>query len=179
MNMKPTLYFTPLSFPIYVMAKPAGALCNMDCEYCYYLEKSGLYQERKQKRMSDETLERFTQAYIECQTSPFVQFTWHGGESLLRGLDFYRKALKFQRQYGQGREIQNCIQTNGLLLNDEWCRFFKDNDFLVGISIDGPEAMHDRYRKDCGGRGTFTRVMRGIERLHHHEVEFNTLSARL
>ena len=105
MNMKPTLYFTPLSFPIYVMAKPAGALCNMDCEYCYYLEKSGLYQERKQKRMSDETLERFTQAYIECQTSPFVQFTWHGGESLLRGLDFYRKALKFQRQYGQGREI--------------------------------------------------------------------------
>ncbi|SCQ21526.1 Anaerobic sulfatase-maturating enzyme [Tannerella forsythia] len=176
MNMKPTLYFTPLSFPIYVMAKPVGALCNMDCEYCYYLEKSGLYQERKQNRMSDETLERFTQAYIECQTSPFVQFTWHGGESLLRGLDFYRKALKFQRQYGRGREIQNCIQTNGLLLNDEWCRFFKDNDFLVGISIDGPEAMHDRYRKDCGGRGTFARVMRGIERLHRHGVEFNTLS---
>jgi uncharacterized protein len=174
--MGETLYFSPLSFPVYVMAKPAGPVCNMDCAYCYYLEKSELYAGRKSFRMSEELLERFTDEYIRCQTSPFVQFTWHGGEALLRGLDFYRKAVRLQEQYGRGREIANCIQTNGLLLNDEWCRFFKDCNFLVGISIDGPERIHDRYRKDCGGRGTFRRVMRGIELLQRHEVPFNTLS---
>ena len=126
--------------------------------------------------MSDELLERFTNEYINCQTSPFVQFTWHGGESLLRGIDFYRKAIRLQQQHGRGREISNSIQTNGLLLNDEWCRFFKDNNVLVGISIDGPERIHDHYRKDCGGRGTFKRVMRGIELLQKHQVEYNTLS---
>ena len=171
-----TLYINPLTFPLYVMAKPIGPLCNMDCEYCYYLEKSVMYQNRKSLKMTDELLERFIESYIHCQTTPFVQFTWHGGESLLRGIDFYRKALKLQQQYGRGREIANCIQTNGLLLNDEWCRFFKDNNFLVGISIDGPEALHDCYRKDCGGRGTFSRVMRGIELLQKHRVDFNTLS---
>lgn len=171
-----TLFFTPLSFPIYVMSKPVGPLCNMDCAYCYYLEKSELYKGRKGYKMSEELLEKFTDAYIHCQTAPFVQFTWHGGEALLRGIDFYRKALKFQQKYGRGREISNCIQTNGLLLNDEWCRFFKENNFLVGISIDGPEELHDRYRKDCGGHGTFARVMKGIELLHKHEVDFNTLS---
>lgn len=174
--MESTLYINTLSFPIYVMAKPVGPLCNMDCEYCYYLEKSKLYHARKRFRMSDETLERFTQSYIQCQPGPFVQFTWHGGEALLPGIDFYRKALKFQQRYGRQREIQNCIQTNGLLITDEWCRFFKDNNFLVGISIDGPEDMHDYYRKDCGGKGTFSRVMKGIERLQRHGVEFNTLS---
>lgn len=174
--MSDTLFFSPLSFPIYVMAKPVGPLCNMDCEYCYYLEKEGLYKNRKGSKMSDDLLERFTDAYINCQTAPFVQFTWHGGESLLRGIDFYRKALKFQEKYSRGREISNCIQTNGLLLNDEWCRFFKENNFLVGISIDGPEKLHDRYRKDCGGRGTFARVMKGIEMLRKHQVDFNTLS---
>jgi len=126
--------------------------------------------------MSDELLERFIDDYINCQTSPYVLFTWHGGEALLRGIDFYRKAIRLQQQYGRGREISNCIQTNGLLLNDEWCRFFKDNNFLVGISIDGPERFHDRYRRDSGGRGTFRRVMRGIELLQHHDVQFNTLS---
>ena len=174
--MSSTLYINPLTFPLYIMAKPVGPLCNMDCEYCYYLEKSILYQTRKSLKMTDELLERFVESYIHCQTTPFVQFTWHGGESLLRGIDFYRKALKLQQQYGRGREIANCIQTNGLLLNDEWCRFFKDNNFLVGISIDGPEALHDCYRKDYGGRGTFARVMRGIELLHKHQVDFNTLS---
>lgn len=174
--MKETLYFSPLSFPLYVMTKPVGPLCNMDCEYCYYLEKSELFSGRKGYKMTEELLERFTDEYINCQTSPFVQFTWHGGESLLRGIDFYRKAIRLQQQYGRGREISNCIQTNGLLINDEWCRFFKDNNFLVGISIDGPERLHDYYRKDCGGRGTFKRVMRGIELMQKHGVEFNTLS---
>ncbi|MDR3250835.1 MAG: anaerobic sulfatase-maturation protein [Tannerella sp.] len=174
--MGETLYYSPLSFPVYVMAKPVGPLCNMDCDYCYYLEKSELYGGRKGFKMSDELLERFTREYIDCQTSPFVQFVWHGGEALLRGIDFYRKAVRLQRQYGRGREISNCIQTNGLLLNDDWCRFFKDNNFLVGISIDGPERIHDRYRRDCGGRGTFRRVMHGVELLQKHEVEFNTLS---
>jgi uncharacterized protein len=121
-------------------------------------------------------LERFIESYIHCQTTPFIQFTWHGGEPLLRGIDFYRKAMKLQRQYGRGREIANCIQTNGILLNGEWCRFFKDNQFLVGISIDGPEELHDCYRKDYGGRGTFARVMKGIELLHTHQADFNTLS---
>ena len=174
--MGETLYFSQLSFPIYVMAKPIGPLCNMDCDYCYYLEKSELYTGKKGFKMPDELLERFTNDYINCQTSPTVLFTWHGGEALLRGIDFYRKALRLQQQYGRGREISNCIQTNGLLLNDEWCRFFKDNNFLVGVSIDGPERIHDHYRKDGGGRGTFRRVMRGIELMQKHGVEFNTLS---
>jgi uncharacterized protein len=174
--MNDTLLFSPLSFPLYVMAKPVGPTCNMDCEYCYYLEKSELYAGRKGFRMSDEMLERFTEEYINCQTSPSVMFTWHGGEALLRGIEFYRKAVRLQTQYGRGRNIANCIQTNGLLLNDEWCRFFKDNNFLVGISIDGPERFHDRYRKDCGGHGTFAGVMRGIELLNKYGVDFNTLS---
>ena len=174
--MASTLYINPLTFPIYVMAKPVGPLCNMDCTYCYYLEKNVLYPEGKSFKMTDVLLERFIESYIHCQTTPCVLFTWHGGESLLRGIDFYRKAVRLQQQYGRGREISNSIQTNGLLLNDEWCRFLKENRFLVGISIDGPENLHDCYRKDCGGRGTFARVMRGIELLQKHQVEFNTLS---
>ncbi|MDR2147557.1 MAG: anaerobic sulfatase-maturation protein [Tannerella sp.] len=174
--MEKTLYLNPLQLPLYVMAKPVGPLCNMDCEYCYYLEKSELYKDRNGYKMSDALLERFVEDYINCQTSPAIQFVWHGGEALLRGIEFYRKALHLQQQYGRGREISNVIQTNGLLLNDEWCRFFKDNNFLVGISIDGPEKMHDHYRKNRGGKGTFKQVMRGIEFLQKHDIEFNTLS---
>jgi uncharacterized protein len=174
--MKNTLYFSPLTIPIQVMAKPVGPACNMDCDYCYYLEKRDLFEGGNTFRMTDRVLERFTDDYLNCQSSPFVQFTWHGGEPLLRGLDFYRKAVRLQQQYGRGREILNCIQTNGLLLTDEWCRFFKDSRFLVGISLDGPEKLHDHYRKDSAGRGTFRRVMRGVELLQKHGVEFNTLS---
>lgn len=171
-----TLLFNPLEFPLYVMVKPAGALCNLACRYCYYLEKGELYRTRKTNRMTDEMLEKFTEAYIQSQPVPYVLFTWHGGESLLRDISFYRKALHYQRKYAGGRHIDNCLQTNGILLNDDWCRFFKDNNFLIGISIDGPEHVHDRYRSDRGGRGTFARVMRGIELLQKHGVEFNTLS---
>jgi len=126
--------------------------------------------------MSDETLEKYVESYIQAQPVPEVLFTWHGGEPLLRNISFYRKVLTYQRKYGRGRKIDNSIQTNGTLLTDEWCKFFKDNNFLVGISIDGPEHCHDIYRKDKAGKGTFQRVMRGIELLQKHQVDFNTLS---
>ncbi|MCX6308652.1 MAG: anaerobic sulfatase-maturation protein [Bacteroidia bacterium] len=171
-----TIAFNPLSIPTYVMAKPNGSSCNLNCAYCYYLEKEKLYENRKNLQMSDQTLEKFIESYIQAQPVPEVLFTWHGGEPLLRDISFYRKALAFQKRYGRGRNIDNALQTNGTLLTDEWCRFFKDNNFLIGISIDGPEHCHDVYRKNNGGRDTFKQVMRGIELLQKHQVEFNTLS---
>ncbi len=171
-----TYAFNPLSMPTYVMAKPIGSSCNLNCAYCYYLEKEKLYENRKSFQMSDETLEKYIESYIQAQPVPDVLFTWHGGETLLRDISFYRKVLSLQRKYGRGRNIDNSLQTNGVLLNDEWCRFFKDNNFLIGISIDGPEHCHDVYRKNKGGHGTFKQVMRGIELLQKHQVEFNTLS---
>lgn len=174
--MSKTIAFNPLALPSYVMAKPIGSLCNLDCKYCYYLEKEKLYQNRKKLEMSDELLEIFTKSYIEAQPVKEVLFTWHGGETTLRDISFYRKALQLQKKYGRGRQIDNVLQTNGTLLSDEWCRFFKDNNFLIGISIDGPEHCHDVYRTNKGGRPTFKQVMRGIELLQKHQVEFNTLS---
>lgn len=126
--------------------------------------------------MSDETLERYIESYIQAQPIPEVLFTWHGGESLMRDISFYRKVLILQKKYGRGRKIDNSLQTNGVLLNDEWCRFFKDNNFLIGISLDGPEHCHDVYRKNKAGLGTFKNVMRGIELLQKYQVDFNSLS---
>lgn len=126
--------------------------------------------------MSDEVLERFTKSYIEAQPTKEVLFTWHGGETLLRKIDFYKKALHYQYKYGRNRTITNTLQTNGTLLTDEWCRFFKDNQFLIGISIDGPEHCHDTYRTNNAGKGSFKQVMKGIELLQKHNVDFNTLS---
>lgn len=174
--MSKTIAFNPLSLPTYMMAKPAGSTCNLDCAYCYYLEKEKLYQNRKKLEMTDEVLEMFTKSYIEAQPVKEVLFTWHGGETLLRDISFYKKALQFQKKYGRGRQIDNVLQTNGTRLNDEWCRFFKDNNFLIGISIDGPEHCHDVYRKNKGGKGTFAEVMKGVGLLQKHGVEFNTLS---
>ncbi len=174
--MNKTIAFNPLSMPTYVMAKPAGSACNLNCAYCYYLEKEKLYPNRKKMQMSEELLEKYTEGYINAQPVPEVLFTWHGGETLLAGIPYYRKALAFQKKYGRGRKIDNSLQTNGVLLNDEWCRFFKDNNFLIGISIDGPEHCHDMYRKNLGGHGTFRQVMRGIELLQKHNVDFNVLS---
>ena len=134
--------FAPFSKPMYVMLKPVGSKCNLDCDYCYYLEKENLY-EKKNPVMSEELLERFIKQYIESQTMPEIMFTWHGGETLMRPLSFYKRAVELQKQYAQGRHIDNSIQTNGTLLNDEWCKFFKENNFLVGISIDGPKEFHD------------------------------------
>lgn len=174
--MGKTVAFNPLTLPTYVMAKPIGSLCNLDCKYCYYLEKEKLYANRKKLEMSDETLELFVKNYIEAQPVKEVLFTWHGGETLLRDISFYQKALHYQRKYGRGRVISNSLQTNGVLLNDEWCRFFKDNNFLIGISIDGPEHCHNIYRTNKAGKGSFAQVMRGIELLQKHQVDFNTLS---
>ncbi len=162
--------------PTYVMAKPNGSSCNLNCSYCYYLEKEKLYQNRKSLHMSDETLEKYIGSYIQAQPVPEVLFTWHGGETLLRDISFYKKVIQLQKSYGRGRIVDNSLQTNGTLLNDEWCRFFKDNNFLIGISIDGPEHCHDIYRKNKGGKETFSQVMKGIELLQKHGVEFNTLS---
>lgn len=170
--MKPTT--SPFARPLYVMLKPAGASCNMRCRYCYYLEKQAL--EPDVHELSDELLETFTRQYIEAQTMREVLFTWHGGEPLLRPVSFYRRALELQRRYAQGHVIDNCLQTNGLLLNDEWCAFLAENHFLVGISIDGPQHLHDGYRRDAGGQPTFDRVMRSIELLKKHGVEWNAMA---
>ena len=164
------------SRPLYVMLKPAGSQCNLRCSYCYYLEKGRLYQTATGHTMSDELLEKFIRQYMEAQTMPEVLFTWHGGEPLLRPIDFYRRALQLQRIYGRGRPVANCIQTNGTLLNDEWCRFFRENNFLVGISIDGPQPFHDSYRHTAGGQSSFEQVMRGIELLKKHRVEWNAMA---
>ena len=145
------------------MLKPVGSICNLACEYCYYLEKGKLYPEVKNHIMSEQLLEKFIKEYLECQTMPQVLFTWHGGETLMRPISFYKKALELQRKYGRGRQIDNCIQTNGTLLNDDWCRFFKENNFLVGVSIDGPQEFHDEYRRNKQGLPSFYKVMKGIE----------------
>jgi uncharacterized protein len=171
-----TIQFNPLKYPVYVMAKPIGAACNLRCDYCYYLEKDQLNPSGSSHKMSDATLQAFTEQYIYAQPSQQALFTWHGGEPLLLGIDYYKKALRFQQQFKRNRQIDNTLQTNGTLLTDEWCRFFKDNNFLIGISIDGPEHCHDKYRKNVAGKGSFTEVMRGIELLQKHQVDFNILS---
>ena len=168
--------FAPFARPLYVMLKPAGALCNLACDYCYYLEKSKLYQDNPKHVMSDELLEKFIEEYINSQTSPNVLFTWHGGETLMRPLSFYQKAVELQRKYACGRQIDNCLQTNGTLLTDEWCRFLHDNQWLVGISIDGPQEFHDEYRKNKQGKPSFVKVMQGINLLKKHNVEWNAMA---
>ncbi|HPA87983.1 MAG TPA: anaerobic sulfatase-maturation protein [Bacteroidales bacterium] len=179
--MKSTLLFTdalklrrPNAF--HVMLKPAGPSCNLNCTYCYYLEKKKLFGDGGSFRMNDELLENFTKQFIEANDVPVVTFTWQGGEPTLMGLDFYRRAVEYQEKYRGGKKIENAFQTNGTRLNDDWCRFFADNNMLVGISIDGEEHNHNRYRKTFSGSPTFSRVMKGIELLHKHKVEFNTLS---
>ena len=166
----------PFSRPLYMMLKPAGSLCNLRCKYCYYLEKGKLYGQGKDHIITDSLLEKFIKEYIEAQTMPEVLFTWHGGETLMRPVSFYERALELERKYAGGRQISNCIQTNGTLLNDEWCEFFRKNNFLVGISIDGPQEFHDEYRKTATGRPTFRKVMQGINLLNKHGVEWNALA---
>ena len=160
----------------HVMTKPVGPLCNLDCRYCFYLEKEGLFPSRTGRHMSNEVLERFVRDYIQCQNGPEIHFAWQGGEPTLAGLDFYRTVVALQRQYGDGRPIHNALQTNGTLLDDDWCRFLADERFLVGLSLDGPEHIHNRYRTDSRGTGSFAQVMRGLEKLKKHGAEFNTLT---
>ena len=167
---------TPFAKPLYVMLKPAGAHCNLACKYCYYLEKNNLYQNSHRHLMSDEMLEQFTREYIEAQTMPQVLFTWHGGEPLMRSIDFYKKALELQKKYAHGKQIDNVIQTNGTLLTDEWCEFFAQNHWLVGISIDGPQEYHDHYRVTPAGKPSWEKVMQGISLLKKHRVEWNAMA---
>ena len=166
----------PFAKPLYVMLKPASAHCNLACKYCYYLEKNKLYPTAQRHLMSDEMLEQFTREYIEAQTMSQVLFTWHGGEPLLRSIDFYRKALSLQQKYAGGRHIDNVIQTNGTLLTDEWCEFFAQNHWLVGISIDGPQPDHDHYRLTAAGKPSWKKVMQGIKLLKKHGVEWNAMA---
>lgn len=171
-------YF-PFATPFYMMAKPAGAQCNLACDYCYYLEKAHLYPRetaRRQTSMTDATLERFIRSYLEAQTTPEVLFTWHGGETLLRPISFYKRAIELQNKYGGGRPIDNCIQTNGTLLTDQWAKFFHDEGWLVGVSIDGPERFHDEYRRNRADAPSFAKVMAGIDLLRKHSVEWNALA---
>ena len=163
----------PVAFS--TMLKPAGSACNLDCHYCYYLDKAVQYGGR-QAVMSDELLELYVKQYIEANEVPTVQFCWHGGEPLLLGVDFYRKAMDFQQKYADGKKIENILQTNGTLVDEAWCDLFAGNNFLVGISLDGPQDIHDAFRLTKGGRPTFERVMRTIEMFQRSGVEYNTLS---
>jgi uncharacterized protein len=160
----------------HVMLKPAGPICNLNCTYCYYLEKKNLYPAKSEFRMTDELLELYTKQFIETNEIPVVTFTWQGGEPTLMGIDFFKRAIELQKKYAGGKTIENAFQTNGTKLNDDWCMFLKDNNFLVGISIDGEEHNHDYFRKTHSGGPSFKRAMKGIELLHRHKVEFNTLS---
>lgn len=158
------------------MAKPAGSSCNMACEYCYYLEKGKLYPDNRRHLMNDHILEEFIRQYIEAQSGDNVQFTWHGGEALIRPLEFYQRVMRLQQKYAGGRHIDNSLQTNGLLLNDTWCAFLRKNNWLVGLSIDGPQDFHDEYRRDKSGRPTFVKVMKAIRLLQRHGVEWNAMA---
>jgi uncharacterized protein len=160
----------------HVMTKPRGAICNLDCHYCYYLSKERLYPDSR-FRMTDDVLESYTRQYIEAQRVPEVTFAWQGGEPTLMGLDFYRRAVELQEKYRKpGMRILNSLQTNGTTLDDAWCEFFHEHNFLIGLSIDGPADLHDAYRVDKGGRPTHAAVMRGLDLLKRHHVEFNTLT---
>lgn len=161
----------------HVMAKAGGSKCNIDCQYCFYLHKEGLLHQPKQPKMDDETLERFIESYINSQDGEEVVFSWQGGEPTLLGLDYYRKIIELQKKYQPtGVAIQNDLQTNGILLNDEWCQFLKENNFLVGLSIDGPQELHDKYRVTRSGKPTFHLVMKAVECLKKYQVPFNALA---
>src|SRR6185312_10577478 len=162
--------------PFHLLTKPVGPICNLDCKYCFYLEKENLYPGENQWRMSDAVLEQYIRQYIHSQPVTEINFAWQGGEPTLLGVEFFRKAVALQKKFTGGKIISNAIQTNGTLLDDEWCEFLVANNFLVGLSIDGPAEMHDAYRVDKRQQPTFDKVMRGLELLKLHRVEFNTLT---
>ncbi len=159
-----------------MLAKPTGAVCNLQCRYCFYLGKDALYPGVSDFAMDDDVLETFISGYIQAQPGHHVPFAWQGGEPTLRGLEFFRKVVDLQEKHGDGKTIQNAFQTNGVLLDDDWCGFFRDHNFLIGLSVDGPAEIHNHYRLDKGGHGSFRHVMRGLDYLIKHGVEFNTLT---
>ncbi|MBN1429129.1 MAG: anaerobic sulfatase maturase [Anaerolineae bacterium] len=159
----------------HLMAKPTGPACNLSCTYCFYLEKKNLFGPGTTV-MSDQVLAAYTRKYIRSQDGPTVEFTWQGGEPTLAGLDFYRRAIQHQMQHNQNQQISNSLQTNGTLINEEWCRFLAKHNFLVGLSVDGPAELHDHFRKDTAGKPTFHKVERTIRLLKRYRVEFNVLT---
>ncbi len=166
--------WSPRAF--HVLAKPTGAICNLGCSYCFFLDKEELY-EGSRFHMSDEVLDRYIRQLIEAHTTPVVTVAWQGGEPTLMGLDFFRRAIEVQERYRKpDTTFENTIQTNGTLLTDEWCEFLKEHNYLVGISIDGPQPLHDINRVNKRGEGTFDKVMRGLRLLQKHEVEYNVLT---
>ena len=160
----------PFGSPLYVMLKPVGSRCNLACRYCYYIDKE------RHEEMTDDLLDEFIRQYLEAQTQPEVLFTWHGGEPLLRPVSFYQKALQMQQRYAHGRTVDNCLQTNGTLITPEWCQFFHDNRFLIGISIDGPQDLHDAYRRSPRQQQTWQQVMHAIELLNRYDVMWNAMA---
>ena len=158
------------------MAKPIGPICNLDCTYCYYLEKEALFPKGENFRMKPEVLESYIRQYCESQSAPEITFAWQGGEPTLLGVDYFQKIVDLEKKYAGGRPVRNALQTNGTKLDREWCRFFRENGFLIGLSVDGPRNLHDTYRVDKGQKPTFERVMHGLALLKKHQVEFNTLT---
>jgi len=168
----------PINAPAgyHVLTKPTGAICNLDCEYCFFLSKEMLYPGSR-FRMAEELLETYIKQLLESHRTQEVTVGWQGGEPTLMGLEFFEKSIELQKKHKKPfQTIQNTMQTNGTKLDDEWCRFFKENNFLIGISIDGPQEIHNSYRVDKGGMGTFDQVIRGLDYLKKHQVEFNILS---
>jgi uncharacterized protein len=162
---------------LHVVAKPIGPACNLDCAYCFYLEKQAFFAPGEQFRMSDKVLSAFITNYITSQPTPVVEFVWQGGEPTLLGIDFFKRVVELQKSFAGTKTITNSLQTNGTLLTDEWCSFLRRNRFMVGISLDGPKEIHDRYRPDRAGKGTFDQVMRGLRLLQNHKVEYNVLAS--
>ena len=157
------------------MVKPIGSACNLDCNYCYYRDKSEIYNNRM-PCMSEQLLEEYIKQYLQGVSQERVSFCWHGGEPLMAGLPFYRKAMELQKKYCGDKEIENTLQTNGILLNEEWCEFFRENNFLIGISLDGPQDIHDAFRRDCGGAPTFDKVVAAVQLMARMGVEYNILT---
>jgi uncharacterized protein len=163
---------------LHVLTKPIGPICNLDCEYCFYLHKENLYARGERWRMSDDMLESYVRQYVEAQpdTIDEITFAWQGGEPTLMGVEFFQRAVELEKKHVPAeKRIQNTIQTNGVLIDERWCEFFRENNFLVGLSIDGPAELHDRYRRDKQGRPTFQAVLRGLKLLEKHGVEYNLL----
>lgn len=159
-----------------LMAKPAGPHCNLRCTYCFYCEKEALFTGGKSYRMADEVLEAYVREYVAAQPGPCVSFDWQGGEPTTVGIGFFRRAMELQKKYAGGKKVSNTLQTNGTLINDEWCEFLARNNFLVGLSLDGPKSVHDIYRVDREGRGSHSRVVKALEKMQRHGVEVNILA---